>query len=127
MHGHLMLRTSTLPSNTSLGDPPPGRPGSTRGNSGTTEPAASPVVPLFPLPPKRGGHNSQKCGTGPGKQGGFSTGINEVTCSNVWIAEVRAGWWSLGLLHPEEIPVALPALPSLHSEKMLAARLLQHS
>jgi hypothetical protein len=36
-----------------------------RRNSGTTEPAAAPVVPLFPQPPDIRGHNSQKRGTGP--------------------------------------------------------------
>ena len=34
-------------------------------NSGTSEPAMSPVVPHFPRPPNFGGHNSEKCGTGP--------------------------------------------------------------
>lgn len=34
-------------------------------NSGTTDPAAGPVVPLFPQPPFFRGHNSEKCGNGP--------------------------------------------------------------
>ena len=67
----------------------PGRPGGPRENSGTTEPATVPVVPLFSLPPKRGGHNSQKRGTGPGTGRGLSTGIIEVIISRIWIAEVR--------------------------------------
>ena len=37
----------------------------TYGNSGTPEPAASPVVPHFPNPPDFRGHNSEKCGIGP--------------------------------------------------------------
>jgi hypothetical protein len=51
-----------------------------------------PVIPLFPLPPKKGGHNSQKCGTGPGKYGGLSTGIIEVIFSRILRAKVRAGF-----------------------------------
>jgi len=35
------------------------------GNSGTSEYATSPVVPLFPWPPDSRGHNSEKCGTEP--------------------------------------------------------------
>jgi len=35
------------------------------GNSGTSEPAANPVVSHFPRPLDFGGHNSEKCGTGP--------------------------------------------------------------
>jgi len=34
-------------------------------NSGTSEPAMSPVVPQFPRSPNFRGHNSEKCGTGP--------------------------------------------------------------
>jgi hypothetical protein len=34
-------------------------------NSGTPEPATSPVIPHFPHPPNFRGHNSEKCGTGP--------------------------------------------------------------
>jgi len=33
-------------------------------NSGTPEPATSPVIPHFPHPPNFRGHNSEKCGTG---------------------------------------------------------------
>jgi hypothetical protein len=50
-----------------------------------------PVVPLFPLPHGSGGHNSQKRGTGPGKYGDLSTGIDEVIFSSIWEANVRAG------------------------------------
>lgn len=35
------------------------------GNSGTPEPAACLVVPLFPQSPDLRGHNSEICGTGP--------------------------------------------------------------
>jgi len=45
----------------------------------------------FPFTPKKRGHNSQKCGTEPGKQRGLSTGIDEVIFSRIWKAKARAG------------------------------------
>ena len=66
------------------------------GNSGTTEPAASPVVPLFPHPRYFRGHNSEKCGTGTGITGRSLTGTNKVIYSRVTKAEIR---WGCGLGH----------------------------
>ena len=60
-------------------------------NSGTTEPLAVPVVPLFPLPKKREGIIRKNKGTGPGKQRGLSTGTGEVIFSRIWRVKVRAG------------------------------------
>ena len=63
-----------------------------RGNSGTTEPVTMPVVPLFPGPPKLGGHNSEKRRNRPGIQGQRTAGIIEVIFSHIWTAKVRTRW-----------------------------------
>jgi hypothetical protein len=65
--------------------------GRARENSGTTEPVTVPVVPLFPRVARRRDHNSQKCGTGPGRRGGLSGGIGEVIFSRIWKVKVMAG------------------------------------
>lgn len=55
-----------------------------------TEPAASPVVPLFPQPLGTRGNDSRKTRNNSGIYQGSPTGKYEVMFSNVWMAEVRA-------------------------------------
>ena len=63
-----------------------------RGNFDTTEPTTIPVVPLFPGPPKLGGHNSKKHRNRSGIQGQRTAGIIEVIFSHIWTAKVRVRW-----------------------------------
>lgn len=63
-----------------------------RGNSGTTEPATIPVVPLFPGLPNWEVIIRKNTGTGPGIQGPRTAGIIEVIFSHIWTAKVRVRW-----------------------------------
>src|SRR4030043_661719 len=59
-------------------------------NSGTPEPATSPVIPHFPHPPNFRGHNSEKCGTGPEL---FNDFRRERMRSNIaMLQRPKAGW-----------------------------------
>ena len=59
-------------------------------NSGTPEPATSPVIPHFPHPPNFRGHNSEKCGTGPEL---FNDFRREQMRSNIaMLRRPKAGW-----------------------------------
>jgi hypothetical protein len=59
------------------------------GNSGTSEPAAGPVVPLFPQPPVFGGHNSRKRGIRTGIIEKSPAGMGEVIFGEVTSVERR--------------------------------------
>jgi hypothetical protein len=65
------------------------------GNSGTSEPAASPVVPLFPRLPDFRGHNFRKMRNRDGIIERSPAGKDEVICSDVTAAE-RGREWGLG-------------------------------
>ena len=62
-----------------------------RENSGTTEPAAAPVVPHFPQFPISRGHNSQKHRNRAGTTDRSPVGMEEVIFGNVTVTEVRRG------------------------------------
>ena len=67
------------------------RIGGPRENSGTTEPATVPVVPLFPKSSEYEVIIRKNTGTGPGTGRGLPVGIIEVIFSDVTMAKVRAG------------------------------------
>jgi hypothetical protein len=61
------------------------------GSSGTSEPAASPVVPLFPRPPEFRGHNFRKMRNRAGIIKRSPAGTDEVIFSNVMMTGSRRG------------------------------------
>ena len=93
----------THPGTSSVGDLLPVGPGGSFGNSGTTEPAASPVVPLFPKAPKTDVIIRKNTGTGPGIIPPLSTGIIEVAFSRIPAHEDQSGKGTVGRIGRMEV------------------------